>query len=105
MPPHRLSEREQRVLDEMERALRRDRRFDRRMRALRPGRRSLAARTAGYVPRRRTVAGLLTVSLTLMVTGIVTSAPAVIWAFAVLWPVTLCAVFRLLCHWTEGAGG
>lgn len=84
MPPHRLSEREQRVLDEMERALRRDRRFDRRMRALRPGRRSLAARTAGYVPRRRTVAGLLTVSLTLM---------------------ALCAVFRLLCHWTEGAGG
>jgi hypothetical protein len=37
-----------------------------------------------------------------MVTGIVTSEPGVVWAFAAVWPVTLFAVFRLLCRWTEG---
>ncbi|GAA3503868.1 hypothetical protein GCM10019016_109800 [Streptomyces prasinosporus] len=102
----RLTEHEQRVLDEIERALRRDRRLDRRMRALRPGRRPdvphLLRRTASYRPRGLTVAALLAVSVTLMVAGMVTSAPGVIWAFAAVWPPTLCAAFRLLCRWSGG---
>jgi hypothetical protein len=36
------------------------------------------------------------------VTGIVTSEPAVIWAFAVVRPPTLFAAFRLLCRWSQG---
>ncbi|GGX04625.1 DUF3040 domain-containing protein [Streptomyces lomondensis] len=102
----RLPENEQRILDEMERALRRDRRLDRRMRTLRPSRRPDPARVLGrmasYRPRGVTVAILLVVSVALMVAGIVTSEPGVIWAFAAVWPLTLFAVFRLMCRWCEG---
>ncbi|MBQ1099563.1 DUF3040 domain-containing protein [Streptomyces sp. b94] len=98
----RLPEHEQRVLDEVERALRRDRRLDRRLRTLRLGRRPGLGRLAAYRPRTLTVLLLFALSVTLMVTGIVTSEPGVIWAFAVVWPVTLFAAFRLLCRWTEG---
>ncbi|MFI6037243.1 DUF3040 domain-containing protein [Streptomyces sp. NPDC051315] len=99
MATGRLSDDERRVLAEMERALRRDRRLDRRLRTLRwrPG----LSRLASYTPRPLTVALLLAVSVALMVAGITTSAPAVIWAFAAIWPPTLYAAFRLLCHWTE----
>ncbi|MFE5604377.1 DUF3040 domain-containing protein [Streptomyces coelicoflavus] len=98
----RLPDHEQRILDEVERALRRDRRLDRRLRTLRLRRCPDPARVASYRPRTPTVLLLLAVAVTLMVVGIVTSAPAVIWAFAGVWPVTLFAVFRLLCRWTEG---
>ncbi|MFK0119903.1 DUF3040 domain-containing protein [Streptomyces sp. NPDC090994] len=98
----RLPEHEQRVLDEVERALRRDRRLERRLRTFRPSRRPDPARLSAYRPRTPTVLLLLAVSVTLMVTGIVTSEPGVIWAFAAVWPVTLFAVFRVLCRWTEG---
>ncbi|MDT0614855.1 DUF3040 domain-containing protein [Streptomyces lancefieldiae] len=98
----RLPDHEQRILDEVERALRRDRRLDRRLRTLRIGRRPDLGRLAAYRPRTLTVLMLLTLSVTLLVTGIVTSAPGVIWAFAAVWPVTLFAAFRLLCRWTEG---
>ncbi|PZT70718.1 hypothetical protein DN402_06740 [Streptomyces sp. SW4] len=98
----RLPDHEQRILDEMERELRRDRRLDRRLRTFRPGRRPPLARVAAYRPRTLTVLLLLTLSVTLMVAGIVTSRPGVIWAFAAVWPPTLFAVFRLLCRWTEG---
>ncbi|MEU5766956.1 hypothetical protein ABZ782_13630 [Streptomyces asoensis] len=53
----------------------------------------------GY-PRPWTVAVLLAVSVTLMVYGITTSEPGVIWAFAAVWPLTLCTAFRLLCGGT-----
>ncbi|GAB2716122.1 hypothetical protein [Streptomyces bullii] len=101
----RLPDDEQRILDEMERALRRDRRLDRQLRTLRPSRRPdptrVLIRIAAYSPRPRTVAALLAVSIGLMVAGIVTSEPGVIWAFAGVWPPTLYAAFRLLCRWTE----
>ncbi|MFJ4333203.1 MULTISPECIES: DUF3040 domain-containing protein [unclassified Streptomyces] len=98
----RLPDHEQRILDEVERALRRDRRLERRLRTLRLRRLPDPARLAAYRPRAMTVFLLLAVSVTLMVVGIVTSAPGVIWAFAGVWPLTLFAVFRLLCRWTEG---
>ncbi|MEU0114560.1 DUF3040 domain-containing protein [Streptomyces bobili] len=93
MATSRLSDQERRDLEEIERALRRDRRLDRRLRTFSPPPRR---------PRVRTTASLLAVSVTLMVTGIVTSEPGVIWAFAAVWPVTLFTVFRLLCRWTKG---
>ncbi|MGW5134368.1 DUF3040 domain-containing protein [Streptomyces sp. NPDC004135] len=102
----RLPDHEQRILDEMERVLRRDRRLDRRMRTLRPSRRPdparVLARLASYRPRILTVAVLVAVSTGLMVAGMVTSQPAVIWAFAALWPLTLFAGFRLMCRWCGG---
>ncbi|MEU0196411.1 hypothetical protein ABZ250_42475 [Streptomyces afghaniensis] len=102
----RLPENEQRILDEMERALRRDRRLDRRLRTLRLSRRPdparLLARLGSYRPRVWTVAVLLAVSVGLMVAGMVTSEPGVIWAFAAIWPPTLFALFRLMCRWCGG---
>ncbi|MCX3287693.1 hypothetical protein OR263_13445 [Streptomyces sp. NEAU-H22] len=99
----RLPENEQRILDEMERALRRDRRLDRRLRTHRVRRRPdparVLARLAAYRPRVRTVVVLVAVSAGLMAAGIVTSEPGVIWAFAALWPLTLYAAFRLMCRW------
>ncbi|MFE1250756.1 hypothetical protein [Streptomyces sp. NPDC058735] len=103
MPIGRLPDHEQRILDEMERALRRDRRLDRRLRTLRLSRRpdpaQVLARLASYRPRVGTVAVLLAVSAGLVVAGAVTSAPGLIWAFAFLWPLTLFAGFRLLSRW------
>lgn len=101
MTTGRLPDHEQRILDEVERALRRDRRLARRMRTLRLRRRPDLSRVTCYRPHVLTVGLLLAVSVALMVTGIVTSRPAVIWAFAAFWPLTLFAVFRLLCRWTE----
>ncbi|PNG16853.1 DUF3040 domain-containing protein [Streptomyces cahuitamycinicus] len=102
----RLPENEQRILDEMERALRRDRRLARRLRTHRVSRRPdparVLARLACYRPRVRTVLILLAVSVGLMVAGIVTSEPGVIWAFAALWPLTLFAAFRLMCRCCDG---
>ncbi|GGS52583.1 DUF3040 domain-containing protein [Streptomyces griseoviridis] len=102
MSVDRLPEHEQRVLDEVERALRRDRRLDRQLRTFRASRRPDPARLLAYRPRTLTVLLLLALSVTLMVTGIVTSEPGVIWAYAATWPVTMFAAFRLLCRWTEG---
>lgn len=98
----RLPDHEQRILDEVERALRRDRRLDRRLRTLRLRRRPDLTRLTAYRPHGLTVLLLLALSVTLMVTGIATSQPGVIWAFGAVWPWTLFAVFRLLCRWTEG---
>ncbi|MFE7648981.1 DUF3040 domain-containing protein [Streptomyces phaeoluteigriseus] len=93
MAGSRLAVQEQRDLEEIERALSRDRRLDRRLRTF-----SLPPRR----PRVRTTMSLLALSVTLTVTGIVTSEPGVIPAFAVVWPVTLCTLFRLLCRCASG---
>ncbi|MER7489067.1 hypothetical protein ABTY20_24775 [Streptomyces sp. NPDC126497] len=102
----RLPEHEQHILDGIERALSRDRRLDRRLRTFTvrrgPDLTRLLVRVASYRPHGRTVAVLLAVSVALMVTGIVTSAPWAIWAFAAVWPPTLFAAFRLLCRWSGG---
>ncbi|MGW8062505.1 DUF3040 domain-containing protein [Streptomyces ziwulingensis] len=102
MSTDRLSDYERRVLDEVERELRRDRRLDRRLSTLRLHRCPGLTRLMVCRPRTPAVLLLLTLSVALLVTGIVTSAPAVIWAFAAMWPVTLFTAFRLLCRWTEG---
>lgn len=99
MSTSRLPDHEQRILDEMERALRRDRRLDRRLRTLgRSRRRPDFSRLTSYAPRPWTVVVLVAVSVALMTAGIVTSAPGVIWAFAAVWPLALFSAFRLLCR-------
>ncbi|GAA2461556.1 DUF3040 domain-containing protein [Streptomyces glaucus] len=103
MTTGRLPDHEQRILDQIERGLRRDRRLARRLRTLGPPRRRrVPIRPVGRRPRTVTVTALLAVSVALMVAGIVTSEPGVILAFAAVWPVALFAAFRLLCRCTEG---
>lgn len=100
MTTSRLPEHEQQILDELEHALRQDRRLDRKLRTLRRHPGPDLRRVASYSPRPGTVAVLGAASVGLMVAGIVTSEPAVIWAFAGVWPVTLYSAFRLLCRWS-----
>ncbi|MFC8432858.1 DUF3040 domain-containing protein [Streptomyces sp. NPDC057253] len=101
MATGRLPDHEQRILDEVERALRRDRRLDRRLRTHRLRRCPDLSRVTHYRPHVMTVGLLLTVAITLLVLGIVTARPAVIWSFAAVWPLALFASFRLVCRWTE----
>ncbi|MFD7768328.1 DUF3040 domain-containing protein [Streptomyces sp. NPDC059787] len=102
----RLPDHEQHILDGIERALSRDRRLARRLRTLRvrrgPDVTRLPARIMSCRPRGLTVVFLLALSVALMVTGIVTSAPWAIWTFAAVWPPALFAAFRLLCRWSGG---
>jgi len=111
MATGRLPEHEQHLLEEIEADLRHDRRLSRRLRLLRLlGRLRIVwlaerlRRRAGAVSNRLSVSmvGALTlVSVILTVAGIRTSEPAVIWAFAIIWPLTLFAAFRLLCRWSR----
>ncbi|MFF4187689.1 DUF3040 domain-containing protein [Streptomyces sp. NPDC001691] len=90
-----LSQREQNTLDDIEARLRRDRRFDRAMAG------SLRRRRRSRLPAL--VTALAFVSLGLLIGGIRTSDPAVIWAFAGVWPLTLVGACCLLCRWAAGS--
>ncbi|MER6981372.1 DUF3040 domain-containing protein [Streptomyces carpinensis] len=99
MSTSRLPDHEQRILDEIERALSRDRRLARRLSTSRrrgPDLPRVLSRAAAYISKPWAVVVLLGVTVTLLTAGIVTSDPGVIWAFAVVWPPTLYAVVRLL---------
>ena len=96
----RLSFRERLILKHIETELRRDRGLSR----------TLRGNHALSVPRRdRRLSAVVTLlgaaSVFLMVVGIRTSDPAVIWAFAALWPFTLFPAFRLLCRWSGPRDG
>jgi hypothetical protein len=89
----RLSLRERLILKDIEFALRRGRRFGGPLRS---------ARHSIWLP---TAVALFTLaSVFLMVEGIRTSDPAVIWAFSAVWPLTLFQAFRLLCRWSTPHG-
>jgi hypothetical protein len=92
----RLPHHEQHILDGIERALRRDRRLDRRLRTLRLRRGPDLKRLAAHGSRPTVVGLLLAASIGLLVSGITTSEPGVIWAFAGVWPLALFGVGRLL---------
>ncbi|MEU2061177.1 DUF3040 domain-containing protein [Streptomyces sp. NPDC013455] len=85
----RLSPRERLVLLQIEANLRHDRRFARRM---------AAARREFWLPAG--VVLLAAASVFVAVMGIRTSDPALLWCFALLWPLTLFQAFRLLCRTT-----
>ncbi|MEU6819736.1 DUF3040 domain-containing protein [Streptomyces atriruber] len=99
MSTGRLPEHEQRILDEMELVLRQDRQLTARLWVLRLGPRARAA-LAGR-PHPFTVAVFAAVSCTLLFIGIRTSSPGVVWAFALVWSLTLAGFVRVLCRWTE----
>ncbi|MFF3699223.1 DUF3040 domain-containing protein [Streptomyces sp. NPDC002221] len=88
-----LSREERDALDSIEEALCRDHRLSRRM--------------AGRERRRLRlplVVGVLTfASVGLLIQGIRTSEPAVIWSFAVVWPLALVSACWLLWRWAAGS--
>jgi hypothetical protein len=92
MSAGRLPEHEQRILDEMEAALDRDHRLHRRLRTVRVSSRLNAAWVATRVTRGFLMAVAALTSLILLVVGVCTSAPGVIWAFAATWSATLLGV-------------
>ncbi|GGS61137.1 MULTISPECIES: DUF3040 domain-containing protein [Streptomyces] len=117
----RLSLRERLVLARIEAGLRQDRRFAHRMgrtrrmgwrgRMRRMGRTRRGGRTRRTGRARREVwlpaaVLLLTVaSVFVAVMGIRTSDPALLWCFALLWPLTLLQAFRLLCRAARARSG
>ncbi|MFF9584559.1 DUF3040 domain-containing protein [Streptomyces achromogenes] len=86
----RLTPRERLTLLRIEAGLRQDRRFARRMGEERQG-----------VSLPVSVLLLATASVFAAVMGIRTSDPALLWCFALLWPLTLVQAFRLLCRATR----
>lgn len=89
MAKGRLSEREKRILDEMEAALDRDHRLHRRLRTVRLAHALRTDWAAATVGRGFFVALASLASLILLVVGACTSEPAVIWAFAATWSAVL----------------
>ncbi|WP_329336215.1 DUF3040 domain-containing protein [Streptomyces sp. NBC_00663] len=93
-----LSPHERLALRRIEAELSGDRRLTRRMHRL------LHHRAGRPVSRRGlplSTAALLSASVFLVVMGVRTSDPVLLWCFAALWPLTLLQAFRLLCRVTE----
>ncbi|GAA3112776.1 DUF3040 domain-containing protein [Streptomyces echinatus] len=83
----RLSAGERLALLQIEASLWQDRRFARRMGVARPG---------VWLPVAVLLLGVSSVFVAVM--GLRTSDPALLWCFALLWPLTLFQAFRLLCR-------
>ncbi|MEE1820507.1 hypothetical protein PUR59_36520 [Streptomyces sp. SP18ES09] len=114
MDEARLSARERRVLAEIERELDRDVLLARRMRTMRRLRRPHVPSIPGSGSRHVSLGGaagshLLAVTVTLLgaltlallVRGVVTGAPVVIWAFAGVWALNLTGLLLLVVRWTR----
>ncbi|MFF4173340.1 DUF3040 domain-containing protein [Streptomyces sp. NPDC001744] len=100
----RLSAYERRVLAEIEARLERDDPAPPRRPA--PGRRGLRSSPSRAVRVRRRLpalglAALVALTLVLLVLAATTGAPAFVWAFAVVWALTLLAVLGALAHWVR----
>ncbi|MEV6836864.1 DUF3040 domain-containing protein [Streptomyces sp. NPDC051133] len=92
-----LSPRERLVLLEIEARLRQDRRLSHRMRRMRRVHRvQRMRRVRSDVPLRLSVLLLAVASALVAVMGIRSSDPALLWCFALLWPLTLLQAARLL---------
>lgn len=103
MDEPRLSARELRVLAEIEARLDQDEPLARRLRTMR--RSAWPSGTSRGGTRRWLpafgVAGLGAATLTLLVLAVATSAPALIWAFAGAWVLTLALLLSLVVRWSR----
>ncbi|MDT9691336.1 hypothetical protein Q5762_23915 [Streptomyces sp. P9(2023)] len=110
MDEARLSQRERRILAEIEQALSEDVSLERGMRTMsrkRPRVRRAAAGAggAGRPGRRHALAlsvsllGMLTLGL--LVLAVATGEPVLIWAFAAAWVLTLTGLLRLVIRWSH----
>jgi hypothetical protein len=105
MAKGRLSEHEQRILDEMEAALDRDHRLNRRLRTVRLACRLRAGWAAATVTRGLILAMTTLASLILLVVAASTSNPGVIWAFVATWSVLLLGARGVLRRRSARKGG
>ncbi|MGW0121811.1 DUF3040 domain-containing protein [Streptomyces sp. NPDC003327] len=101
MDEARLSARERRVLAEIEEQLERDETLARRLRSMRGGRRPFGGPGSGSRRSGLYVAALGATALTLLVLAVSTEAPALIWAFAGVWVLTLVALLNLVVRWSR----
>ncbi|MER8047740.1 hypothetical protein [Streptomyces sp. NPDC094032] len=108
MDEARLSPRERRILEEIEQGLGTDRSLARGLRTGHPARWHRHPRPGLHHPglrfRRpggRVTALLGVAALALFVAAVATESPALIWAFAAVWVVTLVSVLRLLLGWSR----
>ncbi|WP_418960695.1 DUF3040 domain-containing protein [Streptomyces tritici] len=90
----RLSERERRILDEIEHALRDDEPLERSLRSMRGHWRVPGVRLPSAV-----VALLCAATVLLLVLAVATEAPALLWAFAAVWVLTAVSLLRAALGW------
>jgi hypothetical protein len=95
----RLSERERRILDEIEGALRADEPLDRSLSTMRHHQRGPGVTRLGVSKAGVALLGALTAAL--LVLAVATGAPALIWAFAAVWVLTLVCLMRLVIRWAK----
>ncbi|MDH2390241.1 DUF3040 domain-containing protein [Streptomyces sp. HNM0663] len=98
-----FTDRERRILDEIETGLREDALLDRQLRTMGQTSAPLNQLRSALHRRRLAVAGwtLAAVSLVLLVFAVQTSAPALIWAFAAAYTLTLLCVLRGVILWSR----
>jgi hypothetical protein len=99
MDEARLSRREQRILDEIEEALREDEALEHGLRTMRSG--GGRRFTVGGHRAALGVALLGALTLGLLVLAVTTGRPGLIWAFAAVWVVTLSCLLRLVIRWSR----
>jgi hypothetical protein len=98
-----LSQRERAILAGIEEQLRADALLDRRLRTMRPGL-SFTEAPGGLRGHLLSVGTGLAAAVTavLLVMAASSSKPALIWAFAATWVLTLTGLSLLLCRWSRG---
>ncbi|MFD7321616.1 hypothetical protein ACFV9D_11115 [Streptomyces sp. NPDC059875] len=108
MDEARLSQRERRILAEIEDALSEDEALERGLRTMRRGRRGGRRRQGRRGERagggRSAVVGVAllgVVTLGLLALAVATGNPALIWAFAAVWVLTLWCLLRLVIRWSR----
>lgn len=103
MDEARLSQRERRILAEIEEALSEDEALERGLRTMRRrGRRGGGGRfSLGGHPAALGVVLLGVLTLGLLVLAVATGHPALIWVFAAMWVLTLCCLLRLVVRWSR----
>ncbi|WP_267244750.1 DUF3040 domain-containing protein [Streptomyces sp. PR69] len=98
-----FTDHERRILDEIENGLRQDALLDRKLRTMRRTPAPLTQLWSTLHRRPLAVAGwtLAAVSLVLLVLAVLTSAPALIWAFAAAYTLTLVCALRGVIVWSR----
>ncbi|WP_137991064.1 hypothetical protein [Streptomyces vilmorinianum] len=106
MDEARLSQRERRILAEIEESLSEDESLERGLRTMRReggsarGRDGVRHGLRGHLPALG-VALLGVLTLGLLALAVATGEPALIWAFAAVWVLTLCGLLRLVMRWSR----
>lgn len=100
-----LSDHEQRILSEIESELQTDSSLERSLRTMRWGQRQPHPWTRMFRANGLLLAVLGSVSLTLLIAAVATTAPVLLWAFAAAWALTVLVALRLAARWSRRLRG